>query len=206
MKDYYKILGIIQTSSTNEIKKAFRELALKWHPDKCKLPNAHQKFIEISEAYQFLSNPKKRKLYDDLRKNVFERQIVPTDSTYKQYDDWVKTERTEAERLARMSFKDYAKMMFNFIDNVHTGIAQIIGFVFGFGFFLDGILLIVLSFLYCLGKTDFFIFSSFYDLLWILPLSFVLLFLGDIMFYEPVCRLLGIKNRWWKVPIFKKWN
>jgi hypothetical protein len=96
-------------------------------------------------------------------------------------------------------------LVLHVIDEVHTGIANIIGFFFGFGFFLDGILLLIVSILYCFGKRTF-VMSSIFDLIWTLPLAFILLVLGDILFYEPICKLLGIKNRWWKIPIFKRWN
>ena len=63
-KDYYDILGISRNSSQSEIKKAYRQLALKYHPDKNKSSEAETKFKEISEAYSILSNDEKKKLYD----------------------------------------------------------------------------------------------------------------------------------------------
>lgn len=210
MKDYYKILGIAQTASSEEIKKAFRELALKWHPDKNKSPNSHERFIEINEAYQFLSNIEKRKLYDDLRNSYSEKQYINTNSKFKEYQNWAEAEKVKAEKLAKMSFKDYAKVTFNFLDNVHTGIAQIIGFFFGFWFFLGGILAfllpVVFIFLFIIGKGKNIHPVDLLNYLWILPLSIIGIFIGDILFYEPVCKILGIKNRWWKIPIFKRWN
>lgn len=63
-KDYYKILGIQTGANEDEIKKAYRKMALKYHPDKNKDPNAEEKFKEIAEAYDVLSDPKKRAVYD----------------------------------------------------------------------------------------------------------------------------------------------
>jgi len=63
-KDYYKILGVEKSASDDEIKKAYRKMALKYHPDKNKSPGAEEKFKEIAEAYDVLSDPKKRKLFD----------------------------------------------------------------------------------------------------------------------------------------------
>ncbi|KAI9296179.1 DnaJ-domain-containing protein [Neoconidiobolus thromboides FSU 785] len=65
-KDYYQILGVSKSSSEDEIKKAYRKLALKWHPDRNKdnLDAATKKFKEISEAYEVLSDKKKRDIYD----------------------------------------------------------------------------------------------------------------------------------------------
>lgn len=63
-KDYYKILGVSKTASDDDIKSAYRNLARKYHPDINKDPNAEDKFKEINEAYQVLSDPEKRKKYD----------------------------------------------------------------------------------------------------------------------------------------------
>ena len=66
-KDYYGALGVKKTASSEEIRKAFRKLARKYHPDVN--PNdkkAEEKFKEISEANDVLSDPKKRKIYDQL--------------------------------------------------------------------------------------------------------------------------------------------
>ncbi len=65
MKDYYEILGISRNASDEEIKKAYRRLALKYHPDRNpEDPHAEEKFKEIAEAYAVLSDPQKRAEYD----------------------------------------------------------------------------------------------------------------------------------------------
>lgn len=64
-KDYYKILGVTKSASAAEIKKVYRKLALKYHPDKTQGDkNAQQTFLEIKEAYEVLASPEKRKKYD----------------------------------------------------------------------------------------------------------------------------------------------
>ena len=63
-KDYYDILGVDKNASKAEIKKAYRKLALKYHPDKNSEKSAEEKFKEISEAYAVLYDDEKRKLYD----------------------------------------------------------------------------------------------------------------------------------------------
>ncbi|KAK2722888.1 dnaJ protein homolog 1-like [Artemia franciscana] len=63
-KDFYKILGISKGASDDEIKKAYRKLALKYHPDKNKEKGAEERFKEIAEAYEILSDKKKRDIFD----------------------------------------------------------------------------------------------------------------------------------------------
>src|SRR4030081_2653309 len=65
-RDYYKILGMARTATADEIKKAYRRLARKFHPDVSKEANAEQKFKELQEAYEVLKDPEKRAAYDQL--------------------------------------------------------------------------------------------------------------------------------------------
>ena len=63
-KDYYKILGVPRAASEVEIKKAYKKMALKYHPDKNKSPGAEDKFKEVAEAFDVLSNKDKREIFD----------------------------------------------------------------------------------------------------------------------------------------------
>ncbi|KAH8372813.1 hypothetical protein KR009_005170 [Drosophila setifemur] len=66
MVDYYKVLDVARTATDGEVKKAYRKLALKWHPDKNpdNLDEANKRFRELSEAYEVLSDARKRRIYD----------------------------------------------------------------------------------------------------------------------------------------------
>src|SRR5476649_1150098 len=65
-RDYYQTLGMKRTATADEIKKVYRRLARKYHPDVSKEPNAEAKFKEVQEAYEVLKDPEKRAAYDQL--------------------------------------------------------------------------------------------------------------------------------------------
>ncbi len=68
-KDYYKVLGVGREASAEEIKRSYRKLARKYHPDVSKEKDAEEKFKEVQEAYEVLHDPKKRTAYDQLGKD-----------------------------------------------------------------------------------------------------------------------------------------
>lgn len=70
-KDYYKILGVSKTADKDEIRKSYRKLARKYHPDVSKEQNAEARFKEVSEAYDVLSDPEKRRQYDQMGNTGF---------------------------------------------------------------------------------------------------------------------------------------
>jgi molecular chaperone DnaJ len=78
--DYYDALGISRDASQEDIKRAFRKLAFKYHPDRSKIPDAEEKFKEASEAYAILSDPEKRREYDasgfEGIKNQYKREDI----------------------------------------------------------------------------------------------------------------------------------
>jgi curved DNA-binding protein len=68
-KDYYEIMGVARDATDDEIKRAYRKLARKYHPDVSKEPHAEERFKELGEAYEVLKDPEKRVAYDKLGAN-----------------------------------------------------------------------------------------------------------------------------------------
>lgn len=71
--DYYSILGVSKGASDAEIKSAYRKKALEWHPDRNKSPEAADTFKKINKAYETLSDPKKKQMYDQIGHDAYER-------------------------------------------------------------------------------------------------------------------------------------
>lgn len=72
-RDFYKILEIDKNATDAEIKKAYKKQAIKYHPDKNNDPGAEDKFKEVAEAYETLSDPEKRKIYDQFGEDGFKK-------------------------------------------------------------------------------------------------------------------------------------
>lgn len=89
-KDYYKSLGLKKGATDREIKKSFRKLALKYHPDKNQSPEAEVKFREIAEAYEVLRDPEKRREYDRMGHSNFHRNSGFKPSTHMNFNDLFK--------------------------------------------------------------------------------------------------------------------
>ncbi|XP_054719995.1 dnaJ homolog subfamily B member 9-like [Uloborus diversus] len=127
-RDYYDILGVNKRASSRDIKKAFRKLAMQYHPDKNKDPQAEDKFREIAEAYEVLSDEDKRKQYDKFGKSAFESNNgggfhqgfqFNFNDFYKQFDDFAgfhfKTSGSRGNRRKHgFSFFDFDDLFSDF--------------------------------------------------------------------------------------------
>src|SRR4030067_2155607 len=78
-RDYYEVLGGQRNASKDEIKDVYRKLAMQFHPDRNKSPEAEEKFKEISEAYAVLSDDQKRHQYDALGHPGFDQRYTRED-------------------------------------------------------------------------------------------------------------------------------
>jgi hypothetical protein len=147
LEEYFKILGLPKTAEQEEIKKAFRFLAKKYHPDVSKEPNASKKFIEITEAYEILTNQKILETLRIIGENEEERK-----RTYDYY-----------RKLAKEKARQAAEMRYEFLRKEHeafqqSGMYDLFLFLKYIGHFL--LILVTIFFLvfpvYIAIKTSFF--------------------------------------------------
>lgn len=104
-KDYYDVLGVNKSASDQEIKAAFRRLAQKYHPDKG--GGDAEKFKEVNQAYQTLSNPEKRKMYDQYGPAFEQAQARGGFSGFENFSDWASwADAMKGQQGARVDFED----------------------------------------------------------------------------------------------------
>jgi curved DNA-binding protein CbpA len=116
MKNYYQILGIEFEATIMDIKKAYRKLALKFHPDRNKDANAAEMFIKVTEAYEVLRDPTKRTDYNKLYIVYYSKIEIQTEQqslfTYNEY--YRKQEnfgRQKAQEYSSIPFEEFARRL-----------------------------------------------------------------------------------------------
>lgn len=151
--NHYKTLEIEPTATKEEIKKAYRRLALKFHPDKNKSPDAHEKFIAINEAYLILFDDEARVKYDQEYQYYFgQKAKAENTGTHQRQQDDNKREETKSSsskqqepqfededlnrwtKNARQQAESFAKMAFNDFANLVVGMVKETGFQLGNAF------------------------------------------------------------------------
>ncbi|XP_064097586.1 dnaJ protein homolog 1-like [Macrobrachium nipponense] len=102
--DYYKILGISQDASMEDIKRAYRKMALRYHPDKNKSSDAEERFKAISQAYEILSDVKKRECYDQHVKGKMKDEEVPKGGNNKTRFTYTSTHTSDPKTIFHQFF------------------------------------------------------------------------------------------------------
>ena len=127
MKNYYKILEIEFGTDTLTVKKAYRRLALKYHPDKNRASDAANMFIEITEAYEVLSDNTKRTEYDFLfKKNFISNETIIKEEKYQeQQKTWTAYGQKKGEEYSKMSYDDFNARILN---EIKIGVSYIPNF------------------------------------------------------------------------------
>ena len=109
-KDYYKVLGVEKNASTEDIKKAYRKLAMKYHPDKNPgNKQAEEKFKEINEANEVLSDPEKRARYDQLSNSYYSWQQAGNNPNSFRWEDLFNNPQYTT-RTTNMNMNDFEEM------------------------------------------------------------------------------------------------
>lgn len=150
--DYYKILGLSLNVSKEEIKKAYRKLALEFHPDRNKSADAHEKFIEINEAYLILYDDEARAKYDNEYNYHFlnqkeecsdfnysnERYREPENTNKREarfndddLNDWSTKAKRQGAEYARMAFEDFSKLVLGFVKETGFQLGNTLLIFFG---------------------------------------------------------------------------
>lgn len=149
--DYYKQLGLTPDATREEIKKAYRKLALEFHPDRNKSSDAHEKFIAINEAYLILYDEEARAKYDTEYKIYFNREKTKSQSEYSEQknkekersysreshfddadlNDWSKKAKQQGAEYARMAFDEFSKMVIGFVKETGFQLGNTILVFFG---------------------------------------------------------------------------
>jgi len=122
-KDYYKILGVDRSANENEIRRAYRKLALKYHPDRNPHDSsAEEKFKEINEANQVLSDPQKRARYDQLGESYTQWQARGAPTGGFNWEDWANVRTGGGTRVDMGDLEDMLGDQFSeFFRNIFGG-------------------------------------------------------------------------------------
>jgi len=152
--NYYQRLGLSRQATKGEIKKAYRKLALEFHPDRNKSPDAHEKFIAINEAYLILYDDEARQKYDieydfhfgkkpDFKEEQTEKEQFnqkPYEESFEDADlnDWSTKARKQGAEYAKMAFDDFSKLVIGFVKETGFQLGNTLLVFFGIVLTLGG--------------------------------------------------------------------
>lgn len=150
--NYYEILGISSNATKEEIKKAYRKLALQYHPDKNKSTDAHERFIEINEAYLLIYDDEARAKYDREFKTY--QKKAPAGKSEKNEEVFEDFDLNKWSKKAKKQAEQYSKMSYESFYNLVKGVVKETGFQFSnvIVYMIAGIL--VLSGIGCLLRSN----------------------------------------------------
>lgn len=130
--NYYQILNIASNSNEAEIKGAFRKLAKKYHPDINKTAEAPEKFKKVYMAYEVLSDPFKKRLYDELlasANNENEQQDKTTFNYDAGFEEWEYRAEARANHYADMRYEQFKKQELNGFEFIYHQLALFFGVI-----------------------------------------------------------------------------
>ncbi len=147
--DYYKVLGISENAILEEIKKAFRELAKEYHPDKNKSRDANEKFREVFEAYEILKDKITKDIFDERRRKFYNHQNSEFSnekySKSETYETVKKQANKRAEYFSRMTFDDFLQSSIFMLKKATSTFALTLMFLFGLFMIFFGLFALVNS-------------------------------------------------------------
>jgi len=113
--DHYAALGLTHEATADAIRAAYRRLAKEYHPDVSALPDAQQRFVRITEAYEVLGNPAKRLRYDHTRHSPSPRRAAPRQEPRYERDvnRYQREARARAEQFSKMKYAEFDAQYFD---------------------------------------------------------------------------------------------
>lgn len=147
LKDYYQILGLEDGAGLEQVKKSYRRLAKKYHPDSSHPNRSDARFIEVNEAYEFLADAERRASYQ-YRRKISEEEVNRREDVYQQ---WVEQQqdlaRRRAQRHSSTSFKEFqGSSIFR--------TAMMVDRVYNYIFIVIGLVIAILPFVMLLIRTE----------------------------------------------------
>lgn len=127
MKDYYKILEIVPSATLIDIKRAYRKLSFKYHPDQSKTEESAKEFILITEAYEVLRCPENRKEYDTLYKQIFEQNQDLTVRHKDKEKSWKAYGESKAQEYSSIAYEDLVARIY---DEIKLAVGYTPNFIF----------------------------------------------------------------------------